>query len=450
MGKIRVLVTDDHTLFRQGIKTLIAAEPDLDVIGEAANAGDAVTRVLLFVTTVYVARVLGPVSFGLVTFAQALLGYFLLAGDWGLPTYGVREIARQPERAREAWRAIAGTRVLIAGSLFLAAVAVLVALHLERRTEIVVALTLASAVPLAAMPDWAARGAGRMKAAAALGALQPAVALLLILALVRGPGSVAWVPLARWLGAALAAVTGWVLLGLPVPSLRPAATGWTREHGLARLLTSGGVLMLANTAVLAYNSADQLVLKAVQGDQAVGLYGGAYRIIQLPMAALYAVTAAALPLLASLTHAPSEEAEPGHLERTAAAAAGDEARRAVRRLTLWSAAAGLGIALVLWGFRGPLVRLIYGDAYRESARALGVLAFAVPLDFVISVKGTAYVAAGRERGTLVCVLIAAITNVAANLIWIPRYGMMAAAWTTLASYGVLLVAYALIMDTRRS
>ncbi len=44
MGKIRILVADDHTLFRQGMKTLIGAEGDLEVIGEAAHAGDAVAR----------------------------------------------------------------------------------------------------------------------------------------------------------------------------------------------------------------------------------------------------------------------------------------------------------------------------------------------------------------------------------------------------------------------
>jgi DNA-binding NarL/FixJ family response regulator len=43
MAKTRVLLTDDHTLFRQGIRTLLAAEPDLEVVGEAANAFDAVS-----------------------------------------------------------------------------------------------------------------------------------------------------------------------------------------------------------------------------------------------------------------------------------------------------------------------------------------------------------------------------------------------------------------------
>ena len=42
MSKIRVLLTDDHTLFRQGIRTLLEAEADIEVVGEAADAAQAV------------------------------------------------------------------------------------------------------------------------------------------------------------------------------------------------------------------------------------------------------------------------------------------------------------------------------------------------------------------------------------------------------------------------
>ena len=42
MAKIRVLLTDDHTLFRHAIRTLLAAEPDLEVVGEASNASESV------------------------------------------------------------------------------------------------------------------------------------------------------------------------------------------------------------------------------------------------------------------------------------------------------------------------------------------------------------------------------------------------------------------------
>jgi two-component system response regulator NreC len=44
MAKIRILVVDDHTLFRQGIKTLLATESDMEMIGEASNGAEAVEK----------------------------------------------------------------------------------------------------------------------------------------------------------------------------------------------------------------------------------------------------------------------------------------------------------------------------------------------------------------------------------------------------------------------
>ncbi|MHB8469404.1 MAG: response regulator [Gaiellaceae bacterium] len=39
---IRVLIVDDHAVFRAGLRLLIDAEPDLEAVGEAGNARDAV------------------------------------------------------------------------------------------------------------------------------------------------------------------------------------------------------------------------------------------------------------------------------------------------------------------------------------------------------------------------------------------------------------------------
>ncbi len=44
MARIRVLLADDHTLFRQGVKTLLAAESDVEVVGEAADGASAAER----------------------------------------------------------------------------------------------------------------------------------------------------------------------------------------------------------------------------------------------------------------------------------------------------------------------------------------------------------------------------------------------------------------------
>ncbi len=41
--KIRVLITDDHSIVRRGIKALLATEPDIEVVGEASDGLEAVS-----------------------------------------------------------------------------------------------------------------------------------------------------------------------------------------------------------------------------------------------------------------------------------------------------------------------------------------------------------------------------------------------------------------------
>lgn len=41
MGKIKVLLVDDHTIVREGISTLLELSPKIEVVGEAANGQEA-------------------------------------------------------------------------------------------------------------------------------------------------------------------------------------------------------------------------------------------------------------------------------------------------------------------------------------------------------------------------------------------------------------------------
>ena len=45
MNKISVLLADDHTIFRQGLRMLLEQEDDIEVVGEAANGNEAIELV---------------------------------------------------------------------------------------------------------------------------------------------------------------------------------------------------------------------------------------------------------------------------------------------------------------------------------------------------------------------------------------------------------------------
>lgn len=41
-GRIRILLADDHTVLRAGLRALLSAQPDLEVVGEASDGAEAV------------------------------------------------------------------------------------------------------------------------------------------------------------------------------------------------------------------------------------------------------------------------------------------------------------------------------------------------------------------------------------------------------------------------
>ena len=44
MGTLRILVAEDHPLFRKGVISLLSSVPEFEVVGEAATGEEAVAR----------------------------------------------------------------------------------------------------------------------------------------------------------------------------------------------------------------------------------------------------------------------------------------------------------------------------------------------------------------------------------------------------------------------
>src|SRR3989304_616614 len=65
MKKIRVLIVDDHTLVRDGVRSLLGLSTDIEVIGEATNGREALAKIKRLAPDVVLMDLAMPVMNGL-------------------------------------------------------------------------------------------------------------------------------------------------------------------------------------------------------------------------------------------------------------------------------------------------------------------------------------------------------------------------------------------------
>lgn len=58
--RIRVLIVDDHLMFRQGLRTLLQSYPDIDVVDEAGDGAEALSKVATLQPSVVVMDISMP------------------------------------------------------------------------------------------------------------------------------------------------------------------------------------------------------------------------------------------------------------------------------------------------------------------------------------------------------------------------------------------------------
>ncbi len=73
-GSIRVLVVDDHLVVRKGIRTLLATEPGIEVVGEAAHGAAAVAEAARLEPDVILMDLMMPQMDGIAAIQEILAG----------------------------------------------------------------------------------------------------------------------------------------------------------------------------------------------------------------------------------------------------------------------------------------------------------------------------------------------------------------------------------------
>jgi O-antigen/teichoic acid export membrane protein len=373
----------------------------------------AVTSALGLVVTIlisiYVRRAIGPVAMGQVSWSLAVIGYLGLIVNPGLTTIGQRHLAGHPSRGNELVGLLLTLQTVLSAVVYVLLIGISA---FDFPGPAISTLLLIQGLTLFLTSwntGWVLQAHERMVApsiaALAINMLQLPVLLLFV----HSPGD----------------VNLYAFLALPFALAGVIFNFWyISRHGAIRLsrlrATFSGARMLlreswavglSQTAVLIVQSSGIVILGIVRGDDAVGQYATAYRLM---MVATFITASLWNAFFPALSRAATSPAEASLLSRQ------------FLRLLAWI---GCPLAALGWACGRHVVELMYGVAFAQSGPYFEWLCLVIALSYVNYGLVAIMVPLGRSALQFQIVAIAAAVTLAINALAIPLYG----AWGCIAA-----------------
>jgi O-antigen/teichoic acid export membrane protein len=382
-------------------------------------AAEVVGKLASLVLFAAVARKLGVESLGVFVLAFSVVQIAFVAIDLGLDRYLLREVAKDRESLGRWLGSILTAKLILAvpvlGATVLIAYLIDYSSQQERAIAVVAIVLLLDSAGRSAFAALNAFERGDLLSVALvvqrIGAAAAGIAVL-----AAGHGVVA-VCAAYGVGTAAGTSLAFFLLGrasgVSPLSLRPG--GWRRAIGVSR------VFALQDVFTQLLFRLDAVLLSVIASTTAVGIYGGAYRLLEATFFITQAVSGAFSARFA-------------YLSRTSTPTVGFVFERALKL----SITALAPVALVFAILPSSVLDTLLGPDLVDASQALRLLAPAVVLMSVVKLAGS-LIASQRSPGVLVWTTAGAVAlNVALNLILIPRYEAEGAALAMLVTEAALV------------
>lgn len=385
----------------------------------ALAAASGFTKLVNLFVVAYVARTLQAAGYGQLSFATAIAGYFALLTGLGLESYAVREVARQPESVRRLVGQITALKLV---TVLVAALLLSISVFVIPKATVVKELMVFSFISLSISMfriNWVYTGLERLQWVAVATVLEQLANAVLVVLFVRAPEHLLRIPL---VAAAAFVLSGAWLYVLYVREFGGMSLAFDQAAWRTMLRESLPMGVSTVLGALYYNF-DTIMLSFMRSDQEVGWYNAAYKLIMAIVAFRFIMISAVYPR-ASRLYVESQERLAALISR-------------LQRLTI--------IVLVPMGVGGTvlaanIIRVLYGPAYAPATVPLQILIWSSVLFLGNAIFPVLLYAANRQADETRALLAAVGLNIALNCVLIPRYGIVGAAWATIAA-DVLMVCW---------
>lgn len=388
-------------------------------------------RVLGLLVGVWVARQLGPSTFGQLSFAMAFASLFGICATLGLNRIVVRELVKcegDQRLTRRLMSTVFAMRAAAAMAMFVLCVALSWTLH--QGDAVLVGIIAAGLVFNASdcIEQYFQSRLQSRRTSTARSVSSLLTAAVKIALLLGGAGVLAFA-FAALLEIALAAVGMQWVYRTHGPGFRRTAVDWSFARDL---IGESWPEIIAGAGAMILMRMDQIMLQNLDGPAAVGVFSVAAKLSEAWYFIPIAVVASTFPNIVRQRE----------LDRTL---------YMVRIQQLMTGLAFLGyVAILLATFLAePLISSLYGPAYAASAPILVIHIWCGLLISLGLASGSWIMAEQRVKLNLYRNLLGAVANIALNLAWIPLYGPRGAAYATLLSLAVTYIGFDLLVPGMR-
>lgn len=304
----------------------------------------------------YLLRVLGPVSYGAIVFAQSLVGYLIVLTDFGFNLTATREVSlsrEDPQRlAQIFWTTLACKAGLLAVGIAVALPLITLVPSLAHHASLIGVcglLVLGNVV----LPQWYFQGLEKMRTLAVSQVVAKAVSVAATFLLVRSPADTVTAGAILSMPSFLAGL----LCLLAVRFIAPVPWRCPTVGDIKAALTAAWPLFFGSCAASLYVTSNAFLLGLICGDRAVALYGVGNRVTGATFGVLTPVMQAIYPRTSVV------------FGRSPA-----EGRAYMKRLLRWLAPPAGALSLALFLGAPLIVRLLGGHGYEGAVPVLRILA----------------------------------------------------------------------------
>lgn len=382
-------------------------------IASLASA-ELITKFLMFILIVLIARYLGDVSYGKYAFAMAFTSFFLILSDLGLSTLTIREVAREKELAGKYLGNLSLVKLILSVVSFLLLVVIINLMNYPVDTTLAVYIAGMYVVVSSFNQFFISffRAFEKMEYEMLVRVFEKVIAFTLVISLIYLGHGLIEIMLAYL----LSGIFSFLISGLIVlkrftkPEFKVDVS--FLKHAIKEALPFGFTAVF----VAIYFKIDTVMLSMMKGNAVVGWYNAAYQIIFGLMVLPAAFVNAVFPIM-SRYYKQSKESLEIVYETT------------LRYLLILA----IPITAIGFIFSDEVIVLLYGQQYVHSVQALRVLIFIVPVIFLTYLFGNTLQSLNRQWVVNYVAIANAILNVALNLVLIPKYSYIGASIATVVT-----------------